>query len=68
MDGACYLKSFRDTKGFYSYVDDNTDTVDQAWNLALVLDQIKGIGPPLACDFLKEIGVDCYGLVGSGRR
>ena len=61
VDSACYLASFKDTKGFYSYVDSNTDTVGRAWNLALELDQIKGIGPPLACDFLKEIGVDCYG-------
>jgi len=29
--------------------------------LALELDSIKGIGPPLACDFLKEIGIDRYG-------
>lgn len=61
VDGACYLKSFKDAKGFYSYVDSHTDTLDRAWNLALELDQIKGIGPPLACDFLKEIGVDRYG-------
>ena len=61
VDSACYLKKFKDSKEFYSYIDSNTDTADQAWNLALKLDLIKGIGPPLACDFLKEIGVDKYG-------
>jgi hypothetical protein len=61
VDGACYLKKFKDSNEFYSYIDSNTDTVDQAWKLALKLDPIKGIGPPLACDFLKEIGVDRYG-------
>lgn len=61
VDSACYLKSFRDSQEFYSYVDGKVGTVDQAWDLALELDMIKGIGPALACDFLKEIGVDSYG-------
>lgn len=61
VDAACYLKRFRGPTEFYGYVDSNADTVDRAWSLALELDSIKGIGPTLACDFLKEIGVDRYG-------
>jgi len=61
VEGSCYLKNFESPKQFYGYVDSNVHTVDEAWNLALELDSIKGIGPPLACDFLKEVGVNCYG-------
>ena len=61
IDAACYLKRFRNPAEFYGYVDSNADTVDRAWSVALELDSIKGVGPPLACDFLKEIGVDRYG-------
>lgn len=61
VDAACYLKGVKSSSEFYSQIDGNIDTVDQAWNLVLKLDRIKGIGPALACDFLKEIGVDKYG-------
>lgn len=61
VDAACYLNRFGSSKEFYRYVDSNGETVDGAWDLALELDRIKGIGPALACDFLKEIGVDRYG-------
>lgn len=61
IQGACYLDSFRNAPNFYEYVDRNVETVDAAWNLALEVDRIKGIGPALACDFLKEVGVDCFG-------
>jgi len=61
VDAACYLKRFKSPTEFYDYVDSNAATLDGAWSLALELDSIKGIGTPLACDFLKEIGVDRYG-------
>jgi len=61
VQAAHYPSVFGSAKQFYHYVDSNVQTMDEAWNLALELDAIKGIGPPLACDFLKEIGVDRYG-------
>lgn len=62
VDGACYLKRFGEPKEFYEYIDCNVATVDEAWALVFELDRkIKGIGPALACDFLKEIGVDRFG-------
>jgi hypothetical protein len=60
VDAACYLKRFRNPTEFYGYIDSNVDTIDRAWNLAIELDSIKGVGLPLACDFFKEIGVDRY--------
>lgn len=61
VDSACYLSQFSGPRQFYDYVDGNTDTSEKAWSLAEDLDQrIKGVGRALACDFLKEIGVDRY--------
>jgi hypothetical protein len=62
VDGACYLAKFSGPKHFYDYIDSNTHTSEQAWSLAVSLDErIRGVGRALACDFLKEIGVDRYG-------
>ena len=61
VDSACYLSQFSGPKHFYDYIDSNTHTSEQAWSLAVSLDErIRGVGRALACDFLKEIGVDCY--------
>ena len=58
VESSCYLRNFESPKQFYSYIDSKVHTVDEAWSLALELDPIKGIGPSLACDFLKEVGVE----------
>lgn len=61
VDSACYLSQFSGPKQFYDYIDGNTHTSEKAWSLAENLDQrVEGIGRVLACDFLKEIGVDRY--------
>jgi hypothetical protein len=61
VDSACYLSQFKDPEQFYDYVDGYTDTPEKAWSLAEDLDRkVKGVGRALACDFLKEIGVDRY--------
>jgi len=61
VDGASYLKEFEGQKKSYEYIDHKVATEDQAWDLALEIDgKIEGVGPALACDFLKEIGVDHY--------
>jgi len=62
VDGTRYLKEFGGSREFYEYIDHSVATEDQAWGLALEIDRkIKGVGAALACDFLKEIGVDRYG-------
>ena len=61
VEGSRYLTKFRDAGKFYAYVDSHSTTAEDAWELAGELDEIEGIGRALACDFLKEIGVDRYG-------
>ena len=61
VDGSRYLTKYRDTGEFYAYIDSHSSTAQDALKLAGELDQIKGIGLALACDFLKEIAVDRYG-------
>ncbi len=61
VDSACYLGKFSGPEQFYDYIDGQSHTSEEAWSLAESLDQrITGLGRALACDFLKEIGVDRY--------
>lgn len=61
IDAAHFLKTFTSAKEFYSWADffANDERARPALPLMISI-EIKGIGFPLACDFLKEIGYADY--------
>jgi hypothetical protein len=62
--GAEFLVQFQSTSDFYHFVDERSTTCESAWDLVKEpgeLDRIPGMGPVLACDFLKEAGAGKYG-------
>lgn len=57
-DAAFWLAKFDNPESFYDHVDKRSTDPDSMWALIKELDdQVMGIGPALACDFLKEVGV-----------
>jgi hypothetical protein len=59
LDAAHYLEKFSSRDDFYSYVEKWCQDADivSAFPLFLSQQNIKGLGPALAADFLMEIGV-----------
>lgn len=62
IDSAHFLKEFDQAQDFYQWADffANDSRAKPALPLLISI-EITGIGFPLACDFLKEIGYDQYG-------
>ena len=62
IDSAHFLKTFSTAKDFYNWADFFADNIRAKPALPLMISiEITGIGFPLACDFLKEIGYKEYG-------
>lgn len=62
IDSAHFLQEFEETKDFYKWADffANDSRAKPALPLMISI-EITGIGFPLACDFLKELGYVQYG-------
>ena len=69
VDCARFLAPFEDRDGFYSFADELalSDSVSESalpyLRLALpmmIKNKVHGMGFALACDFLKELGYECY--------
>lgn len=58
VDAAIFLQSYKSAEDFYDKADEamKSDIHEFAQNIE---SQVYGIGYALACDFLKEVGVDC---------
>lgn len=62
IDSAHFLKTFSSAKKFYRWADFfANDTIAKPALPLMISIEIAGIGFPLACDFLKEIGYEQYG-------
>lgn len=62
IDSAHFLKTFSTAKDFYIWADFFANDLRAKPALPLMISiEITGIGFPLACDFLKEIGYEEYG-------
>lgn len=62
IDSAYFLESFENVSDFYRWADFFANDFRAKPALPLMISiEIKGIGFPLACDFLKEIGYTQYG-------
>ncbi|MEW6143016.1 MAG: hypothetical protein AB1597_07705 [Chloroflexota bacterium] len=59
--GAKWLLKFVNIDGLYGHLDAKSSQTVSAWSIVIDLDDIRGIGPAIACDFLKEIGMDNFG-------
>lgn len=62
ISAAAFLNQFENVKEFYNWVDyfHNNNKIVSALPMILS-EEIEGIGFPLACDFLKEIGFTKFG-------
>lgn len=62
IDSAHFLNAFKDTESFYNWADGfaNDEKTKAALPLLISI-EVSGIGFPLACDFLKEIGYINFG-------
>ena len=61
IDSAKFLTSFKDTKDFKEFIGLFQYNIETKTALPLLIStKISGIGFPLACDFLKEIGYTDY--------
>jgi len=62
IDSAHFLKGFENSEAFYTWADffANNEKAKPALPLLISI-EIRGIGFPLACDFLKEIGYTNFG-------
>ena len=62
IDSAHFLQEFKETKDFYKWADFFANDLRAKPALPLMISiEITGIGFPLACDFLKELGYVQYG-------
>jgi hypothetical protein len=62
IDSAHFLKTFSSATDFYNWADFFANDLRAKPALPLMISiEITGIGFPLACDFLKEIGYEEYG-------
>lgn len=62
ISGAEFLRQFSDSKNFLEWVDHFYNDKKSLAALPMIIDaEIYGIGFPLACDFLKELGYINYG-------
>lgn len=62
IDAAHFLNEFENAKSFYDWADTFANDEKTKFALPLLISiEIFGIGFPLACDFLKEIGYLNYG-------
>lgn len=62
IDSAHFLQEFEETKDFYNWADFFANDFRAKPALPLMISiEITGIGFPLACDFLKELGYVQYG-------
>jgi hypothetical protein len=62
IDAAHFLCSFKDVDDFYKWADFFAEDFRAKPALPLMISyEISGIGFPLACDFLKELGFSEYG-------
>jgi hypothetical protein len=62
IDSAHFLKSFDTADNFYEWANFFANDIRAKPALPLMISiEITGIGFPLACDFLKELGFDEYG-------
>lgn len=62
IDAAHFLKSFETADKFYEWADFFANDIKAKPALPLMISiEIKGLGFPLACDFLKELGFLEYG-------
>jgi thermostable 8-oxoguanine DNA glycosylase len=62
IDSAYFLKEFEEVKDFYKWADFFANDLRAKPALPLMISiEITGIGFPLACDFLKELGYVQYG-------
>lgn len=62
IDAAHFLSSFKDAEDFYAWTDFFAVDFRAKPALPLMISyEISGIGFPLACDFLKELGFSEYG-------
>ncbi len=62
IDSAYFLQQFEEAKDFYEWADFfATDSRAKAALPLMISMEITGIGFPLACDFLKELGYVQYG-------
>ena len=61
IDSASFLTSFKDVKDFKNFIDLFQYNIETKTALPLLIStKIFGMGFPLACDFLKEIGYTDY--------
>lgn len=62
VSGAEFLAQFEDASDFYAWVDlfDQDDRLRPALPMLLSY-EIEGVGFPLACDFIKELGYSAFG-------
>jgi hypothetical protein len=62
IDAAYFLSTFKDVEDFYNWTDFFAGDSRAKPALPLMISyEISGIGFPLACDFLKELGFSGYG-------
>ncbi|MDT0689247.1 hypothetical protein RM549_05585 [Salegentibacter sp. F188] len=62
IDAAHFLSSFKDVDDFYKWTDFFAEDFRAKPALPLMISyEISGMGFPLACDFLKELGFSEYG-------
>jgi thermostable 8-oxoguanine DNA glycosylase len=62
LEAAYFIKDFETSINFYNWADKFCKDIKSKYGLPLLITtEVKGIGFPLACDFLKEIGYKEYG-------
>lgn len=58
IEGAEFLSKFNNVNEFYGFIDRNSGTVENRWELTRsISSKIHGVGKALACEFLIGIGV-----------